>query len=72
MIPFGWDPIGLMNGKKKTPEARAESLMSELKNGRLAMIGVASLYIATVIPGSVPFLDAKFDWVPNGVGLGGL
>ena len=29
-------------------------MIAELKNGRLAMIGIASLYAATVIKGSVP------------------
>jgi hypothetical protein len=60
-VPFGWDPIGLMS-KYKTAEQRAVSLESELKNGRLAMIGVASLYFSTAIPDSVPFLSSKFDW----------
>ena len=54
-VPFGWDPLKLGQGRK-TEEQRAASLMSELKNGRLAMIGIASLYVATVVPGSVPFL----------------
>ena len=31
--------------------------MSELKNGRLAMIGIASVVSAMSIPGSVPFLE---------------
>lgn len=39
-----------------TPAERDEKLVSELKNGRLAMIGCASLYAAHVIPGSVPLL----------------
>ena len=34
---------------------REKSLLSELKNGRLAMIGIASFYAAETIPGSVPF-----------------
>lgn len=35
---------------------RDEKLVSELKNGRLAMIACASLYFAHTIPGSVPLL----------------
>jgi len=65
-VPLGWDPIGLMKGGK-TDEERAESLKSELKNGRLAMIGVASLWAGTVIPGSVPFY--QLDWLPGTPGL---
>jgi len=33
-------------------------LMAELKNGRLAMIAVASFFAASTIPGSVPLLPA--------------
>ena len=39
---------------KNTPEA-------ELKNGRLAMIAVASFYYGGLIPGSVPALPS--NWV---------
>jgi hypothetical protein len=60
-VPFGWDPIRLGQGKKTDAE-RAESLKSELKNGRLAMVGFVSLYTAATIPDSVPFLSAKFDF----------
>jgi len=41
---------------KLTPEQIAEKRISELKNGRLAMIGVASICAAMSVPGSVPFL----------------
>jgi hypothetical protein len=60
-VPFGWDPIKLGQGRK-TEEQRAASLMSELKNGRLAMVGIASLYVATIVPGSVPFLADGVLW----------
>merc|ERR1719305_2243093 len=47
-----WDTPGFT--KKLTPEQLAEKRVSELKNGRLAMIGIASIIAATAIPGSVP------------------
>ena len=31
--------------------------MSEIKNGRLAMIGIASVFSAMAVPGSVPLLE---------------
>jgi hypothetical protein len=54
-VPFGWDPLNLLKFKGDE-EARRKSRLSELKNGRLAMIGIASLYAHSVIPGSVPLL----------------
>jgi len=38
-------------------EQLAEKRVSELKNGRLAMIGIASVLAASAIPGSVPLLN---------------
>ena len=61
-VPFGWDPINIGRGRKTEAE-RAASLQSELKNGRLAMVGIASLYVATIVPGSVPFLSDSVDWL---------
>jgi hypothetical protein len=55
-VPFGWDPLKLLKFKGDE-EARRQSRLSELKNGRLAMIGIASLYAHSVIPGSVPALS---------------
>lgn len=49
-----WDTPGFT--KKLTAEQLAEKRLSELKNGRLAMIGVASISCAMAFPGSVPFL----------------
>merc|ERR1719230_614977 len=49
-----WDTPGFT--KKLTPAQLAEKRESELKNGRLAMIGVASIVAAMSIPGSVPLL----------------
>jgi hypothetical protein len=49
-----WDLPGLT--KKLTEEQKAEYRLAELKNGRLAMIGIISVCAATSIPGSVPLL----------------
>ena len=52
MVPGLFDPFGLSKGKSE--EKKAKGRASEIKNGRLAMIGVAGMYAAAVIPGSVP------------------
>jgi len=52
MVPGLYDPFGLSKGKSE--EKKAKGRASEIKNGRLAMIGVAGMYAAAVIPGSVP------------------
>jgi hypothetical protein len=42
---------------KVKDEKFAEFELAELKHGRLAMIGMASIFSATVLPGSVPALN---------------
>merc|ERR1719235_314749 len=49
-----WDTPGFT--KKLSPAQLAEKRVSELKNGRLAMIGIASVCASMAIPGSVPLL----------------
>ena len=49
-----WDTPGFT--KRLTEAQKAEKRISELKNGRLAMIGIASVMSAMAIPGSVPLL----------------
>jgi len=51
MVPGLWDPVGYTN---KSPEALARGRDVEIKNGRLAMIGIAGLYAAASIQGAVP------------------
>lgn len=43
--------------KNRFPSADANRQLVELKNGRLAMVGIASFYAAEQIPGSVPLLN---------------
>lgn len=52
MVPGLYDPAGFSKGKSE--EALAKGRDREIKNGRLAMIGVAGLYCAATIEGSVP------------------
>jgi Chlorophyll A-B binding protein len=40
---FGWDPLGL---KPSDPETWEKVQLRELKNGRLAMIGIAGMLLA--------------------------
>merc|ERR1719269_574272 len=56
-IPLLWDPLGFTN--KLSPETLARKRTAELKNGRLAMIGVMSLVSAHFIPDSVPLLPTS-------------
>jgi len=52
---LNFDVLGL--GKKMSPEQAARYKIVELKNGRAAMIAMASLFAYESIPGSVPFMD---------------
>jgi len=57
-VPFNlWDPFGFTS--KMTPEKKAKSLVAELNNGRLAMLGIFSFVCAAKLPGSVPALSGK-------------
>jgi hypothetical protein len=48
-------PLGL--SKKLSTEKLARYKDSELKNGRAAMIAMASMFAFESIPGSVPLMD---------------
>jgi len=52
MVPGLFDPIGWSKNKDEATLARGRS--SEIKNGRLAMIGIAGMWAAATLPGSVP------------------
>jgi len=52
-----WDPVGLT--KKMSAEKLKRQRLSELKNGRLAMIGIVGVLCGGAIPGSVP---VPIDW----------
>jgi len=51
----GFDVFGLVN--KLGPEKAERYKIVELKNGRAAMIAMASLFAFESIPGSVPLMD---------------
>jgi len=50
-----YDPFGF--NKNMAPEVKERRLISELNNGRLAMLGIFGFLCANKIPGSVPLLD---------------
>lgn len=50
-----YDPIGTF-GTKMSEEAKAKGLVTEINNGRLAMIGIMGFVAAAKVPGSVPAL----------------
>jgi len=47
-----WDPVGFV--AKLDDKKKARQRESEIKNGRLAMLGIISVLIANPIPGSIP------------------
>mmetsp|Transcript_5520 Transcript_5520/g.12840 ORF Transcript_5520/g.12840 Transcript_5520/m.12840 type:complete len:272 (-) Transcript_5520:304-1119(-) len=54
-VPYDlYDPFGF--AKNSSPEKKARGLVSEINNGRLAMIGIFGFVSASKIPGSVPGL----------------
>ena len=53
-----WDPLGFMGAL--TEEQKAKKRKAELKNGRLAMIGIISFLVGHNLPGAVPALSGAF------------
>lgn len=47
-----WDPVGFTS--KLSAEKLQRQRLAELKNGRLAMLGITSVLIAHNLPGSIP------------------
>ena len=43
----------------RTPEKKAKSLLAEINNGRLAMLGIMAFLAESKVPGSVPALAGK-------------
>merc|ERR1719482_1943836 len=55
-MPFNlYDPFGFF--KNHTPEEKAKGLVTEINNGRAAMLGIMGFLSAAKIPGSVPALE---------------
>mmetsp|Transcript_25060 Transcript_25060/g.50868 ORF Transcript_25060/g.50868 Transcript_25060/m.50868 type:complete len:191 (-) Transcript_25060:249-821(-) len=52
-----WDPFGL--SKKASPEKKEKSLLAEINNGRLAMLGIMAFMAEARMPGAVPGLVGK-------------
>jgi len=50
-----WDPFGFT--AKMSPEKKAKSLVAEINNGRLAMLGIMGFMAESKVPGSVPALS---------------
>jgi len=50
-----FDPFGFQG--KMSEEKKATSLVAEINNGRLAMLGIMGFVAASKVPGSVPVLD---------------
>merc|ERR1719326_291217 len=53
-----WDPLGFTGALSADQKARKRK--AELKNGRLAMIGIVSFLVGHSLPGSVPALNSAF------------
>jgi hypothetical protein len=54
-VPFDlFDPFGLQKGM--SAEKKAKSLLAEVNNGRLAMLGLMGFLSESAVPGSVPAL----------------
>merc|ERR1712060_810102 len=55
-VPFDLlDPFGLQ--KNMSPEKKATSLVAEINNGRLAMLGIMGFVAAAKVPGSFTLLQ---------------
>jgi len=56
-VPFDlYDPFGF--SKNRSAEAKAKGLVTEINNGRLAMLGIMGFLSADKVEGSVPFLNS--------------
>merc|ERR1711966_428827 len=57
-VPFDlFDPFNLQGNM--SPEKKEKSLLAEINNGRLAMLGIMAFVAESKVPGSVPALSGK-------------
>jgi len=57
-VPFNlYDPFGFSNNA--SPEKKAKGLVTEINNGRLAMLGIMAFVAEAKVPGAVPLLAGK-------------
>ena len=55
LLAVSWSPVRSYGGAV-SPEKKEKSLLAEINNGRLAMLGIMAFMAESKVPGSVPAL----------------